>query len=208
MRGALWRYRYLLLRRLVQLGILVLFWGTLHRGWTVAGAPILRGDLSASELFGLIPLADPFAVLQILLAGNFLETRVLIGAAVVLLAYALIGGRSFCAWVCPINPVTDLAGWLRTRLGIKGSARLHRGVRFWALGLALVLSLLIGVAAFEWISPIGMVGRSLIFGMGTFAPWALSTRCSGEPRWFGLPSTRHPAPTAATAIPSAPSRTS
>jgi ferredoxin-type protein NapH len=127
MRAGLWTWRYIILRRLVQIGTLVLFIGTVHRGWKVAGAPLLRGDLSA---------------------------------------YALLGGRVFCSWVCPVNPVADLAGWLRRRLGIGGSARIPRNTRYWILGLSLVLSALVGVAAFEWISPIGLLQRSLIFGLG------------------------------------------
>ena len=43
----------------------------------------------------------------------------LLGAAIVLVFYPLVGGRVFCAWVCPVNLVTDLAGWLRTKLRIQ-----------------------------------------------------------------------------------------
>ena len=31
---------------------------------------------------------------------------------IVLLFYFLVGGRVYCAWVCPVNVVTDTAGWL------------------------------------------------------------------------------------------------
>lgn len=164
--GRLWTWRYLILRRLVQCGLLLLFFGTFNWGWSVAGLPVLRGNLSASELFGAIPMADPFAGLQILLTGHWLEARVLIGALIILLVYTLIGGRVFCSWVCPLNPVTDLAGWLRIRLGITQTLRLSRGLRYWLLALSLVLSFFTGVAAFEWISPIGMLHRELIFGVG------------------------------------------
>jgi ferredoxin-type protein NapH len=65
-----------------------------------------------------------------------------------------------------VNPVADLAGWLRRKLGIRATLRTLRSVRVWAMGLGLGLSLLLGVAAFEWISPIGMLHRGLVFGMG------------------------------------------
>jgi ferredoxin-type protein NapH len=80
-------------------------------------APALRQP-QRSSVAGLIPLADPFAVLQILFTRHLLATEVLIGAAIVLVFYALVGGRVFCSWVCPVNPVTDLAGWLRNKLGL------------------------------------------------------------------------------------------
>ena len=158
--------RYLLLRRLTQAGVLLLFWGTAKWGWQVAGEPLLRGNLSASELFGRIPLTDPLAALQLLLASGSLETGVLLGAGLVLLFYGHLGGRSFCAWVCPLNPVTDLAAWLRGKIGLRRGWHLGRGVRYWLLGLALGLSAITGVAAFEWISPIGMVHRGILFGVG------------------------------------------
>ena len=99
-------------------------------------------------------------------ARRLLSTEVLIGAAVVLLFYGLLGGRVWCSWVCPINMVTDLAGWLRGRLGIKDMFRLSRNIRYTVLALALILSAITGVAAFEWVSPISMFHRELIFGLG------------------------------------------
>ncbi len=59
----LWGWRHLILRRGVQFAVLLMFFGTLHWGWEVAGVPLLRGNLSAAELLGVIPFADPFAVL-------------------------------------------------------------------------------------------------------------------------------------------------
>ena len=164
--GKLWGWRYLILRRASQLGILAMFLGTARYGWEVAGRPLLTGNLSASELLGFLPMADPFAVLQQLLTLHVLDREVLIGAAIILGFYALIGGRTFCGWVCPVNLVTDAAGWLRTRLRLPDVFQLPRATRYWALALAIVLSLMSGVAAFEWISPISMLHREIVFGIG------------------------------------------
>jgi ferredoxin-type protein NapH len=164
--GKLGVWRYIILRRIVQAGVLLLFLGTAYRGWSLAGQPLLTGNLSSSELLGLIPMADPFAVTQILLTQHALEARVLIGAAIVLALYGVLGGRVWCSWVCPLNMVTDLAGWLRIRLGIGDMFRLNRNIRYTVLALTLLLSALTGVAAFEWVSPIGMLHRELIFGLG------------------------------------------
>ena len=164
--GKLRVWRYLLMRRGMQLGILLLFLGTVRAGWEVAGRPVLSGNLSSSELFGLVPMADPFAVLQIMLTGHLPLVEVLLGAALILGIYGLLGGRTWCAWVCPVNMVTDLAAWLRRRLGIADMFRLSRNIRYTVLVLTLLLSILTGVAAFEWISPISMLHRELIFGIG------------------------------------------
>ena len=164
--GKLRVWRYLLLRRVVQIGVLLLFLGTVRWGWEVAGKPLLSGNLSASELLGIIPMADPFAVLQIILTRHLPQAEVLTGAGIILLIYLILGGRSWCAWVCPINMVTDLAAWLRRQLNITDVFRLSRNIRYTVLALALLLSALSGVAAFEWISPISMLHRELIFGIG------------------------------------------
>ncbi len=164
--GAVQIRRYLLLRRLSQTTILLLFFGTVHWGWTLAGAPLLTGNLSASEFAGIVPMADPFAVLQILATGYIPELDVLLGAGIILAFYALLTGRAFCSWVCPLNMVTDFAAWLRRKIGLKSVLKIPRSVRYVTLGISLVLSALAGVAAFEWISPISLFHRELIYGAG------------------------------------------
>ena len=167
--GRLRVLRFSIARRVVQFGVLLAFIGTLHWGWTVLGRPLLTGNLSAAKFAGVLPLADPFAALQMLAGGHWLVTEVLIGAAVTLAAYALLGGRVFCAWICPMNVVTDAAYWLRSRLGIVAGDDLVRvppKTRYALLALALALSALSGVAAFEWFSPIAMLHRELIYGVG------------------------------------------
>ena len=164
--GKLWSWRYLILRRITQLGFLAMFFGTARYGWEVAGRPLLSGNLSASEFLGVIPMADPFAVLQQLLTMHVLDREVLIGASIILGFYAVIGGRTFCGWVCPVNLVTDAAGWLRAKLRVPDFCSLSRNVRYCCLALALILSALTGVAAFEWVSPISMLHREIVFGIG------------------------------------------
>jgi ferredoxin-type protein NapH len=90
----------------------------------------------------------------------------LIGAAIVLGLYLLIGGRMFCAWVCPVNVVTDAAGWLRNKIGIQPIFHLPRTLRYFILAATLVITVISGLAAFEWVSPIGMAHREIIFGLG------------------------------------------
>lgn len=166
----LWSWRYIVLRRISQFGLLLLFFGTAHWAWQYpAKTPLLTGNLSGSEFIGLIPMADPFAAIQIFLAGHVLHQKVILGAAIVLGFYLLVGGRVFCAWVCPVNPITDLAGWLRSRLPIPPMFHLSRSTRYYVLAASLFLSVTTGLAAFEWVSPIGMMHREIVFGMGAGA---------------------------------------
>jgi len=162
----LWNnYRYLILRRFVQIGMLVLYFGANAWGWKM-----LQGDLSSSTILGVIPMSDPYAALQMLAAGAIMATNLLVGVAVVTVFYFLIGGRAFCSWVCPINMVTDGANYLREKIGINKIQGIKqpasRKIRYWVLALSLVLSALMGVTAFEFISPISMIHRGIVFGVG------------------------------------------
>ena len=158
-------YRYLIMRRFTQIGIMVLYFGANAWGWT-----ILRGNLSSSMIFDVVPMSDPYAALQMLAAGALLATDLLIGVAVATVFYLLIGGRAFCSWVCPINMITDASAWLREKLEINrvqaSKQPATRNMRYWVLGLSLVISAAMGVTAFEFISPISMVHRGIVFGLG------------------------------------------
>jgi len=160
-KGWLAAHKWLLLRRISQLTILALFLlGPL------AGIWIVKGNLAYSLTLNTLPLSDPYVLLQSLLTGHVPEKMGLIGAAIVLVFYFLVGGRVYCSWVCPVNLVTDAAAWLRDRLGIRSSARISRQTRYWVLAMTFVLALLSGTIAWELINPVSMLHRSLIFGIG------------------------------------------
>jgi len=157
--------KYLVLRRVVQIGLLFLYFAANAWGWK-----ILSGDLSTSLLFGKIPLSDPCAVLQILATGVTLGVNVIVGALIISLFYGIVGGRAFCSWVCPVNMVTDLANWLRRKLLIDKTTRktwLSRNLRYYMVVISLAVSAVVGLAAFEVLSPITILNRGVIFGFGS-----------------------------------------
>jgi ferredoxin-type protein NapH len=155
------RHRWLLLRRGTQFGVLLLFLlGPLFGIWVVTG------NLSSSMTLGILPLSDPLLLNQSALSGNWPATTGLVGAALVLAFYAVIGGRVFCSWVCPVNLVTDLAAWLRRRLGIRTTRRISRDLRWWLLGLVVILPIVTSAMVWEYVNPISMLHRGLIFGFG------------------------------------------
>lgn len=160
------RLRFTLARRVVQLALLALFIGTAHFGWRLFGKPLLAGDLSASLIAGTIPLADPFATLEHLCAGQWPDVSLILGALFILVFYWLAGGRSFCAWVCPMNMVTDAADWLRVKFGIKTDwLRMNHRVRYGVAAGSLIASAATGTAAFEWLSPQALLWREAVWGM-------------------------------------------
>lgn len=159
-------HKWLILRRSSQVGILLLF---LIGPWF--GLWIVKGNLNYSYTLGVLPLTDPFLLLQALVSGQTPEKLGLIGVSLVVLFYLLVGGRVYCSWVCPVNLVTDFANWLRARLGIKGGAHLSRQTRYWILGMTLAVSALTGTIAWEMVNPVSMLHRGLIFGLG--AAWTV-----------------------------------
>ncbi len=152
--------RWLILRRASQTGIFLLF---ASGPWL--GVWIAKGTLASSMTLGVLPLSDPLIVLQSLVARHVPETLALVGAGIVLCAYMLVGGRLYCSWVCPVNPVTDLAAWLRRRLDIGKGWALKPQTRYWFLASVLAASALSGTIAFELVNPITTLYRNLLFGI-------------------------------------------
>jgi ferredoxin-type protein NapH len=98
-----------------------------------------------------------------------MTTNLVIGSLIITVIYMILGGRTFCSWVCPVNIITDVANYLRRKLGfnqIQKRQPASRNIRYWLIGLSLVLSYILGVTAFEFISPISITHRAIIFGLG------------------------------------------
>ena len=157
-------HRFLILRRVSQLTIIALFmagptWG------------VFKGNLSSSTLFDVVPFTDPLLLLQTIAAGHLPEFTAILGALIVVALYAVIAPRAFCAWVCPLNIVTDLAAWLRRKLNLKASYSWPKSLRYWLIPVLLIGSAISGSALWVWVDPVSALHRGLIFGMG--AGWML-----------------------------------
>ena len=157
--GFLRTHRWLIARRLAQLGFFLLF---ASGPWL--GVWITKGTLASSLTLDVLPLTDPLILLQSLAARHIPETSALIGAAIVLGVYLTLGGRLYCSWVCPINPVTDLAQWARRRLGLEKGVTLRRTTRYVVLAGVVLASAATGSIAFELVNPITGFYRALLFG--------------------------------------------
>ena len=158
------KYRFLIARRITQISVMVLYIIA-----NVFGINILMGNLSSSLISGIVPLSDPYAVAQMVFAGAIISFDLLLGAFIITIFYMIVGGRSFCSWICPVNMITDLANYLRRRFGfnqIQKKQPASRNIRYWVIAISFIISFFMGVAAFELISPVSMVHRGIIFGLG------------------------------------------
>ncbi len=160
------RQRYLLLRRFVQFGLLSLF---LTGPWY--GYWILKGNLASSIFLDTIAFTDPYIYLQSISGGHQMGTVATLGALTILVFYLVVGGRAYCSWVCPINIVTDVAFWLRIKLGLNLSWQPKKNIRHWLLFMTIVVSAVTSSIAWEVVNPITMLQRGLVFGMGV--AWAI-----------------------------------
>lgn len=185
-------------RRVVQLAMLVLFaLPLLITGWGLAGAYIgtggeyadpnipaslpLWGNISSSEILG-IELLDPYATAQVIAASKTV-VGTMVWCLPILIGFALLRGRSFCGWVCPVNLFGECLDWLRGKLGIEVSEMpLPRWTKVAVAGGVLVLSALTSIPVFETISPIGAFSRGLLFG-SLLGVWTLLAIAIAELFW-------------------------
>ena len=134
---------------------------------------ILEGALTASRFVGF-HMADLNSALQVMLAYKHVVINLLIGTVTVLIFWWLLGGRTFCSWVCPYHLVAEWAEMIHVKLAEKKLVTDHpfdRRVRtvFWLVFA--ILAFVTGYTVFETISPTGILSRALIYGPGIALIW-------------------------------------
>lgn len=122
------------------------------------------GSLSSSTIAGVV-LADPFAVLETIVASKDVVVGAVVGALPILMLYGIVRGRAFCGWACPVNLVLEPLDALRAKLGIKVRERgCPRHVKLWVALGALVVAAITGQLVWEAVNPISLFSKGLLFG--------------------------------------------
>jgi ferredoxin-type protein NapH len=137
---------------------------------------LIEGALTASRVIGF-HLADLNSALQVMLAYKHVVLNLLIGTVTVFVLWWLLGGRTFCSWVCPYHLIAEWAEALHLRLAARGWAvdlSFHRGVRLVFYLVFALLAVLTGYTVFETLSPTGILSRALIYGPGLALLWVLA----------------------------------
>ncbi|HOP16226.1 MAG TPA: NapH/MauN family ferredoxin-type protein, partial [Gammaproteobacteria bacterium] len=119
-------------------------------------------------------MADLNSALQVMLAYKHVVLNLLIGTVTVFLLWVLVGGRTFCSWVCPYHFVAEFAEKLHVKLADKKWIKpvtFHRGVRTVFYVIFALLAVVTGYTVFETISPTGILSRALIYGPGLALAW-------------------------------------
>lgn len=144
-------------RRTVQLLALALL--ALPLVWPIN--PVWFGTYLSSQAAG-IALTDPLAAAEVMLAGKMIWWP-LIGSVLPLLLATLLLGRVFCSWICPVHTVFELAAMIKAPR-TRGTGNGWRPYQ--VLVLFLLLALLTGLPLFAILSPIGILSRTIAFGVG------------------------------------------
>jgi ferredoxin-type protein NapH len=134
---------------------------------------LVEGALTASRVIGF-HFADLNSALQVMLAYKVILINLVIGTGTVLLLWWLLGGRSFCSWVCPYHLLAEIAEKIHLALAARRIVvdyPLHRATRSVLYGVFAVLALVSGYTVYESISPTGIVSRALIYGPGLALVW-------------------------------------
>jgi len=137
---------------------------------------LLEGSLTASRFLGF-HLADLNAALQVMLAHKHIIVNLVIGTTTVFVMWLLLGGRTFCSWVCPYHLLSELAEKLHLALATRKlvtDQTFHRGLRTVCWVVFAALAAITGYTVFESISPTGILSRALIYGPGLALLWVLA----------------------------------
>ena len=134
---------------------------------------MLEGALTASRFVGF-HMADLNSALQVMLAYKHIVLNLVIGTTTIFIMWWLLGGRTFCSWVCPYHLLAEWAEMLHEKLVTKGWAKDHpfdRRTRTWFWFIFVILAVVTGYTVYETISPTGIISRALIYGPGLALLW-------------------------------------
>jgi ferredoxin-type protein NapH len=119
-------------------------------------------------------IVSPLEGLESILVTRSVHGPLLLGMLGPVLAAVLLG-RVFCSWVCPINTLQEFSGWLRRNFGRQAWKRdrwvLPRALLWYVLIAEVVTTLILGTPLWVFLSPPGLVGRELmtVIFFGTLA---------------------------------------
>ena len=154
-----------ILRRLVQGLVFLLFLVLL-----VQAAAIVRlTDIPVHAILDLSPLA----ALATMLGAKRLILNYL--PALVVLVLAIVFGRFFCGWICPLGSVVDTTdkALSRVRRGRQPTLYDGRRLKYYLLAVLLIGAPL-GLSVAGWLDPLSIVTRSFTLVVLPYVHWALA----------------------------------
>ncbi len=137
---------------------------------------ILEGTLNGSRFLGF-HLIDIYTTMEVFVATHSVSINMIIGTVTILIVYLLIGGRTYCSWVCPYGILSEVSEKINNLLVqkkiIKNHSfdhRIHHA--FWIIFL--LLSFTSGYLVFELINVVGILSRFIVYGWSLALVWVFT----------------------------------
>jgi len=137
---------------------------------------VLEGTLNGSRFLGF-HLIDVFSTIEVYLATYHLSINMLIGSVTILIVYLLVGGRTYCAWVCPYGLLSEIAEKFHNTLVNKKIIKnrdFNHNVRYVFWAIFLILSFTSGYLVFESLNVVGILSRFIAYGWSVALMWVLA----------------------------------
>jgi len=128
---------------------------------------LLEGTLNGSRLLGF-HLIEPFTALQIMISDLSIHTNVIIGSLTLIIFYFFVGGKAYCAWVCPYGLLSEIGEFIHTKLISKKiikERKFNPSTRFFFWFIFLLATFINGYLVFEVINPVGILSRFVSYGL-------------------------------------------
>ncbi|MCW8838054.1 MAG: NapH/MauN family ferredoxin-type protein [Thiovulaceae bacterium] len=136
---------------------------------------LLEGTLSGSRFLGF-HMIDIYTTMQLFLATHELPVNMIIGTSTILIVYVLVGGRSYCSWVCPYGILSEVGEKLHNMLVKKKiikERKFDQRVRYIFWAIFLVLSATSGYLVFETFNVVGILSRMFVYGWTVALLWVV-----------------------------------
>ncbi|MEA3373383.1 MAG: NapH/MauN family ferredoxin-type protein [Campylobacterota bacterium] len=137
---------------------------------------VLEGTLSGSRFLGF-HLIDPLMTMETFLATHHLHINMIIGTVTIIIVYLLIGGRTYCAWVCPYGLLSEIGEKFHNTLVDKKiikSRAFDNRVRYIFWAIFLILAFTSGYIIFETINVVGIMSRAVAYGWSVSLMWVIA----------------------------------
>ena len=135
----------------------------------------LEGTLNGSRFLGF-HLIDPFTTMQVYLSTFEMPINVVIGTVTIILFYMLVGGRSYCAWVCPYGLLSEIGEKWHDALVAKKiikSRKFDHRIRYIFWAIFLILAFTSGYLVFETFNVVGILSRMVAYGWSLAFIWVV-----------------------------------
>lgn len=165
------KFSYRMKRWIVVIAIHLLFFLSFH-----IDIQALEGTLNGSRFLGF-HLIDPFTTIQMYLATYHLPINMIIGTVTILFFYLLIGGRTYCSWVCPYGLLSEIGEKLHNSLVAKKiikSRKFDHRIRYIFWFIFMILAFTSGYLVFETFNVVGILSRFITYGWSLALVWVLA----------------------------------